>query len=183
MKGESPRVVLQSLREQTVLSAVPALFPLFRRAVAGCDLRGALHLTSTPRLSPAFMLERGRLLREASSPLASALPPSLAQIFSYPPSLLDLFAWPADRNQGRKSAAPAHFQDCHAVCPVCTRSPFDPRGRMSSPRDGFPDRTSCTSKVCSPRRRRAFQRSQSCGANRCLPTWEPKSPRGLGGLK
>lgn len=68
MKSESPRVVLQSLGEQTVLSAFPALFTLFRRALVGCDLRGALHLVSNPRLSPAFMLERGRLLREASRP-------------------------------------------------------------------------------------------------------------------
>lgn len=156
MKGESPRVVLQPLREQTVLSAVPALFTLFRRSLVGRDLRAALHLISNPRLSPAFMPERGRLLREASSPLASALPPSLAQIFSYPPSLLDLFAWPADLNQGRKSAAPAHLQDCHALYCVCTRSRCDPRGRVLSPRDGSPDRTRCTSKVCLQRCRRAF---------------------------
>lgn len=156
MKGESPRVVLQSLREQTVLSAVLALFTLFRRALVGRDLRGALLLISNPQLSPAFMLERGRLLREAPSPLATALPPSLAQIFSYPPSLLDLFAWPADLNQGRKSAVPAHFQGCHALYCVWTRSRYDPRGRMLSPRDGFPERTWCTSKVCLQRCRRAF---------------------------
>lgn len=53
MKGESPRVVLQSLGEQTVLSAVPALFALFRRALVGCDLRGALHLIKPP-IVPGF---------------------------------------------------------------------------------------------------------------------------------
>lgn len=50
MKGQSPRVVLQSRGEQTVLSAVPALFTLFRRAPVGCDLRRA-----APRLKPPIV--------------------------------------------------------------------------------------------------------------------------------
>lgn len=63
MKGGFPRVVLQSVKGQTVLSAISGLFSFFWRALVGFDLRGAPYLISNPRLSLAFMRERGRLLR------------------------------------------------------------------------------------------------------------------------